>query len=97
MPPGRILMPAEAPPMSDQDKALSGSIRTKAAPGVVIHGNGRAATRVSRVLGSSGSKRIRGLGRWDDPPAGGTDGPEAWEFGSLKLCPRAQDMVAGRG
>ena len=47
----------------------------KAAADFVIHGNGRGASRVSKALGGSGSKGIRGLGRKGDPPAGGTRGP----------------------
>ena len=51
------------------------AIQAKAAAGFVIHGNGRAAGRVSKALGRSGPKGIRGLGRKGDPPAGGTRGP----------------------
>ena len=46
----------------------------KAAAGFVIHGNGCGASRVSKALGRSGSKGIRGLRRKGDPPAGGTQG-----------------------
>ena len=47
----------------------------KAAADFVIHGNGRGASRVSKALGGSRSKGIRGPGRKGDPPAGGTRGP----------------------
>ena len=51
------------------------SIQAKAAAGFVIHGNGRAAARVSKAFGRSGSEGIRGLGRKGDPPTRGTQGP----------------------
>ena len=57
----------------------------KAAAGFVIHGNGRGASRVSKALGRSGSKGIRGLRRKGDPPAGGTRGPADRGDGSVEL------------
>ena len=57
----------------------------KAAADFVIHGNGRGASRVSKALGGSGSKGIRGLGRKGDPPAGGTRGPADRGDGSVEL------------
>ena len=51
------------------------AIQAKAAAGFVIHGNGRGGARVSKALGQSGSKGVRGLGRKGGPPAGGTRGP----------------------
>ena len=61
------------------------SIQAKAAAGFVIHGNGRAAARVSKAFGRSGSKGIRGLGRKGDPPAGGARGPADRGDGSVEL------------
>ena len=57
----------------------------KAAADIVIHGNGRGGARVSKALGGSGSKGIRGLGRKGDPPAGGTRGPADRGDGSVEL------------
>ena len=61
------------------------SIQAKAAAGFVIHGTARAAARVSKAFGRSGSKGIRGLGRKGDPPAGGTRGPADCGDGSVEL------------
>ena len=60
-------------------------IQAKAAAGFVIHGNGRAAARVSKAFGRSGSKGFRSLGRKGDPPAGGTRGPADRGDGSVEL------------
>ena len=57
----------------------------KAAADIVIHGNGRGASRVSKALGRSGSKGIRGLRRKGDPPTGGTRGPADRRDGSVEL------------
>ena len=60
-------------------------IQAKAAAGFVIHGNGRGGARVSKALGGSGSKGIRGRGRKGDPPSGGTRGPVDRGDGSVEL------------